>query len=105
MNPIKKSFSYGSHTVTFETGEIARQASGAVMVSMGDTVVLVTAVGLKSGAEGRDFFPLTVDYQERTYAAGKIPGGFFRREGRPSENETLVSRLIDRPLRDRKSVV
>ena len=99
MNPIKKSFSYGSHTVTFETGEIARQASGAVMVSMGDTVVLVTAVGLKSGAEGRDFFPLTVDYQERTYAAGKIPGGFFRREGRPSENETLVSRLIDRPLR------
>jgi polyribonucleotide nucleotidyltransferase len=99
VNPIKKSFSYGSHTVTFETGEIARQASGAVMVSMGDTVVLVTAVGLKSGAEGRDFFPLTVDYQERTYAAGKIPGGFFRREGRPSENETLVSRLIDRPLR------
>ena len=99
MNPIKKSFQYGSHTVTFETGEIARQASGAVMVSMGDTVVLVTAVGLKVGIEGRDFFPLTVDYQERTYAAGKIPGGFFRREGRPSENETLVSRLIDRPLR------
>ena len=99
MNPIKKSFQYGSHTVTFETGEIARQASGAVMVSMGDTVVMVTAVGLKKGIEGRDFFPLTVDYQERTYAAGKIPGGFFRREGRPSENETLVSRLIDRPLR------
>jgi len=99
VNPIKKSFQYGSHTVTFETGEIARQATGAVMVSMGDTVVLVTAVGLKTGAEGRDFFPLTVDYQERTYAAGKIPGGFFRREGRPSENETLVSRLIDRPLR------
>ncbi len=99
MNPIKKSFQYGSHTVTFETGEIARQATGAVMVSMGDTVVLVTAVGLKAGAEGRDFFPLTVDYQERTYAAGKIPGGFFRREGRPSENETLVCRLIDRPLR------
>ncbi len=69
------------------------------MVSMGDTVVLVTAVGLKKGSEGRDFFPMTVDYQERTYAAGKIPGGFFRREGRPSENETLVSRLIDRPLR------
>ncbi|WP_455234688.1 polyribonucleotide nucleotidyltransferase [Thiogranum longum] len=99
MNPIKKSFQYGSHTVTFETGEIARQSTGAVMVSMGDTVVLVTAVGLKRGAEGRDFFPLTVDYQERTYAAGTIPGGFFRREGRPSENETLVSRLIDRPLR------
>ncbi len=99
MNPIKKSFQYGSHTVTFETGEIARQASGAVMVSMGDTVVMVTAVGLKKCIEGRDFFPLTVDYQERTYAAGKIPGGFFRREGRPNENETLVSRLIDRPLR------
>ncbi|MBZ0070183.1 MAG: polyribonucleotide nucleotidyltransferase [Thiohalobacteraceae bacterium] len=99
MNPIKKSFQYGAHTVTLETGEIARQASGAVIVSMGDTVVLVTAVGLKRGAEGRDFFPLTVDYQERTYAAGKIPGGFFRREGRPSENETLVSRLIDRPIR------
>ncbi len=99
MNPIKKSFQYGSHTVTFETGEIARQASGAVMVSMGDTVVFVTAVGLKSGSEGRDFFPLTVDYQERTYAAGAIPGGFFRREGRPSENETLLSRLIDRPIR------
>ncbi|MGD2076636.1 MAG: polyribonucleotide nucleotidyltransferase [Gammaproteobacteria bacterium] len=99
MSPIKKSFPYGSHTVTLETGEIARQATGAVMVSMGDTSVLVTAVGLKTGVEGRDFFPLTVDYQERTYAAGKIPGGFFRREGRPSENETLVSRLIDRPLR------
>ena len=99
MNPIKKSFQYGSHTVTFETGEIARQASGAVMVSMGDTVVFVTAVGLKRGSEGRDFFPLTVDYQERTYAAGTIPGGFFRREGRPSENETLLCRLIDRPIR------
>ena len=99
MNPIKKSFQYGSHTVTFETGEIARQASGAVMVSMGDTMVFVTAVGLKRGSEGRDFFPLTVDYQERTYAAGSIPGGFFRREGRPSENETLLCRLIDRPIR------
>ena len=99
MNPIKKSFQYGSHTVTFETGEIARQASGAVMVSMGDTIVFVTAVGLKRGSEGRDFFPLTVDYQERTYAAGSIPGGFFRREGRPSENETLLCRLIDRPIR------
>ncbi len=99
MNPIKKSFQYGSHTVTMETGEIARQASGAVMVSMGETVVFVTAVGLKRGSEGRDFFPLTVDYQERTYAAGQIPGGFFRREGRPSENETLLCRLIDRPIR------
>jgi len=99
VNSIKKTFQYGAQTVTLETGEIARQASGAVMVSMGDTVVLVTAVGLKKGSEGRDFFPMTVDYQERTYAAGKIPGGFFRREGRPSENETLVSRLIDRPLR------
>ncbi len=98
MNPIKKSFQYGSHTVTFETGEIARQASGAVMVSMGDTQVFVTAVGLKRGSD-RDFFPLTVDYQERTYAAGTIPGGFFRREGRPSENETLLCRLIDRPIR------
>ncbi len=98
MNPIKKSFQYGSHTVTFETGEIARQASGAVMVSMGDTQVFVTVVGLKRGTD-RDFFPLTVDYQERTYAAGTIPGGFFRREGRPSENETLLCRLIDRPIR------
>ena len=99
MNPIKKSFQYGDQTVTFETGEIARQASGSIMVSMGETVVMVTAVGLKRASEGRDFFPLTVDYQERTYAAGKIPGGFFRREGRPSENETLISRLIDRPIR------
>jgi len=99
VNPIKKSFQYGSHTVIMETGEIARQASGAVMVSMGETVVFVTAVGLKRGSEGRDFFPLTVDYQERTYAAGHIPGGFFRREGRPSENETLLCRLIDRPIR------
>ena len=99
MNPIKKSFQYGAHTVTIETGEIARQASGAVIVSMGDTQVMVTTVGRNKGIEGRDFFPLTVDYQERTYAAGKIPGGFFRREGRPSENETLVSRLIDRPIR------
>jgi polyribonucleotide nucleotidyltransferase len=99
VNPIKKTFQYGSQKVTFETGEIARQASGAVMVSMGETVVFVTAVGMKRGSEGRDFFPLTVDYQERTYAAGQIPGGFFRREGRPSENETLLSRLIDRPIR------
>jgi polyribonucleotide nucleotidyltransferase len=99
VTPISKEFQYGKHTVKLETGEIARQASGAVMCSMGDTVVLVTAVAMKDAAEGRDFFPLTVNYQERTYAAGKIPGGFFRREGRPSEKETLTSRLIDRPLR------
>ncbi len=99
MKPVKKAFQYGEHTVTLETGEIARQASGAVMVSMGDTTVLVTVVASKEAKEGRDFFPLTVDYQEKTYAAGKIPGGFFRREGRPSEGETLTSRLIDRPIR------
>jgi len=99
VSVIKKSFQYGDQTVTLETGEIARQASGAVMVSMGETVILATVVGARKGIEGRDFFPLTVDYQEKTYAAGSIPGGFFRREGRPSENETLVSRLIDRPLR------
>jgi polyribonucleotide nucleotidyltransferase len=99
VSVIKKSFQYGGQTVTLETGEIARQATGAVVVSMGDTVILATVVAAKKGAEGRDFFPLTVDYQEKTYAAGTIPGGFFRREGRPSENETLVSRLIDRPLR------
>jgi len=96
---IKKTFQYGEHTVTIETGEIARQASGAVLVNMSDTVVMVTAVGMKTADEGRDFFPLTVNYQEKTYAAGKIPGGFFRREGRPSESETLTSRLIDRPIR------
>ncbi|MGH8536641.1 MAG: polyribonucleotide nucleotidyltransferase [Gammaproteobacteria bacterium] len=99
MRLVKKSFQYGSHVVAIETGEIARQASAAVTVSMGDTVVLVSVVGSKEPVPGRDFFPLTVDYQERTYAAGKIPGGFFKREGRPSEKETLTSRLIDRPLR------
>ncbi|MEN8174904.1 MAG: polyribonucleotide nucleotidyltransferase, partial [Pseudomonadota bacterium] len=99
MTPIKKTFQYGEHTVTLETGEIARQADGAVMVNMGDTVVLVTVVAERNAAEGRDFFPLTIDYQEKTYAAGKIPGGFFRREGRPGEKEILTSRLIDRPLR------
>jgi polyribonucleotide nucleotidyltransferase len=99
MTPVKKQFQYGEHTVTFETGEIARQATGAVMVSMGETVVLVTVVADKKEVEGRDFFPLTVDYQEKTYAAGKIPGGFLKREGRPSEHETLTSRLIDRPVR------
>ena len=82
---IKKSFQYGDLTVTLETSEIARQATGAVMISMGETVVFVTAVCAKDADEGRDFFPMTVNYQERTYAAGKIPGGFFRREGRPSE--------------------
>ncbi|MDA8095362.1 MAG: polyribonucleotide nucleotidyltransferase [Betaproteobacteria bacterium] len=99
MRQIKKSFTYGRHAVTLETGEIARQATGAVLVNMEDTVVLVTVVGLKDAKPGQDFFPLTVDYQERTYAAGKIPGGFFKREGKPSEKETLTSRLIDRPLR------
>ena len=98
MTAIKKTFSYGDHTVTLETGAIARQANAAVVVSMGDTVVLVTVVANESGVE-RDFFPLTVNYQERTYAAGRIPGGYFKREGKPSEKETLTSRLIDRPLR------
>ncbi len=99
MTSSKKTFQYGKHDVTLETGEIARQASASVMASMGDTVVMVTAVGVQEAEEGRDFFPLTVNYQERTYAAGKIPGGFFKREGRPSEKETLTSRLIDRPIR------
>ncbi|MCF8177324.1 MAG: polyribonucleotide nucleotidyltransferase [Sulfuritalea sp.] len=99
MNPIKKSFAYGDHTVTLETAEIARQAGGAVMVTMDDTVVLATVVGARNAKPGQDFFPLTVDYQERTYAAGRIPGGFFKREGRPSEKEILTCRLIDRPLR------
>ncbi len=96
---ITKSFQFGRHTVTLETGEIARQASGAVLVNMDDTVVLVTVVGQKTVKAGQDFFPLTVDYQEKTYAAGRIPGGFFKREGKPSEKETLTCRLIDRPLR------
>jgi polyribonucleotide nucleotidyltransferase len=99
VSAIKKSFKYGDHTVTLETGELARQADGAVLVSMSETVVLVTAVGLKKATPGRDFFPLTVNYQEKTYAAGRIPGGFFKREGRPTEKETLTSRLIDRPIR------
>ncbi len=99
MNPIKKTFQYGAHQVTLETGEIARQASGAVIVNMADTVVFVTVVGSKTADPGRGFFPLTVDYQEKTYAAGRIPGGFFKREGRPSEKETLTCRLIDRPIR------
>ncbi len=99
MNSIKKSFQYGAQQVTIETSEIARQADGAVLVNMGDTTVLVTAVGVREAREGQDFFPLTVNYQEKTYAAGKIPGGFFKREGRPTEKETLISRLIDRPIR------
>ena len=99
LTPIKKSFAYGAHTVTLETGEIARQSGGAVLVNMDDTVVLATVVGAKQAKPGQDFFPLTVDYVEKTYAAGKIPGGFFKREGRPSEKETLTSRLIDRPIR------
>ncbi len=99
MNPIKKTFSYGAHPVTLETGEIARQAHGAVVCTMDDTVVLATVVAAKTPKAGQDWFPLTVDYVEKTYAAGKIPGGFFKREGRPTEKETLTSRLIDRPIR------
>ena len=99
MNPIVKQFQYGQHTVTLETGAIARQATAAVMASMDDTTVFVSVVAKKDVKEGQDFFPLTVNYQERTYAAGKIPGGFFKREGRPSEGETLTARLIDRPIR------
>ncbi|MBN8727369.1 MAG: polyribonucleotide nucleotidyltransferase [Xanthomonadales bacterium] len=99
MAKVTKSFQYGAHTVTLETGEIARQASGAVLVSMGGTVVLVSAVAAARAREGQDFFPLTVDYVEKFYSAGRIPGGFFKREGRPTEKETLTSRLIDRPIR------
>ncbi|MCH2670163.1 MAG: polyribonucleotide nucleotidyltransferase [Gammaproteobacteria bacterium] len=99
MVKLSRTFPYGDHEVTIETGVVARQADGSVLVKMSDTVVLVTAVGQKGHAEGRDFFPLTVNYQEKTYAAGRIPGGFFKREGRPTEKETLTSRLIDRPIR------
>jgi polyribonucleotide nucleotidyltransferase len=99
VNSTTKTFQYGEHQVSLTTGGIARQADGAVMVNMADTIVLVTAVGRKAADPGRDFFPLTVNYQEKTYAAGKIPGGFFKREGRPAEKETLVCRLIDRPIR------
>ena len=99
FNKVTKTFQYGQHTVTMETGRIARQASGAVLLNMDDTVVLATVVAKEQAKAGQDFFPLTVDYIEKVYSAGRIPGGFFRREGRPSENETLVSRLIDRPLR------
>ena len=99
MNPVIKKFQFGGQEVTMETGEIARQTSSAIKISIGDTMVLVSAVGKKETKPGQDFFPLTINYQERTYAAGKIPGGFFKREGRPSEAETLICRLIDRPLR------
>ncbi len=99
FNKITKTFQYGAHQVTLETGEIARQAGGAVLVTVDDTVVLATVVASKNAKPGQDFFPLTVDYIEKTYAAGKIPGGFFKREGKPSEKETLTSRLIDRPIR------
>ena len=98
-NPVIKKFQFGGQEVTMETGEIARQTSSAIKISIGDTMVLVSAVGKKETKPGQDFFPLTINYQERTYAAGKIPGGFFKREGRPSEAETLICRLIDRPLR------
>ncbi len=99
MAKIVKTFQYGKHQVSIETGEVARQASGSVIVSVEGTVVLVTAVAAKSAREGMDFFPLTVDYQEKFYAGGRIPGGFFKREGRATEKETLISRLIDRPIR------
>ncbi|MDD4882057.1 MAG: polyribonucleotide nucleotidyltransferase [Gallionellaceae bacterium] len=99
MNPVKKTFQYGRHQVTLETGEVARQAGGAVLVNMDDTVVLVAVTAKNEVKPGQDFFPLTVDYMEKTYAAGRIPGGFFKREGKPSEKETLTSRLIDRPIR------
>ncbi|MBX2824385.1 MAG: polyribonucleotide nucleotidyltransferase [Gammaproteobacteria bacterium] len=99
MTTYTKTFQYGDRTVTLQTGEIARQATASIVAAMGDTVVLVTAVGRKEAKPGQDFFPLTINYQEKTYAAGKIPGGFFKREGRPSESETLICRLIDRPLR------
>src|SRR5579872_3259456 len=99
MGSVTKTLRYGNHTLTIETGVVAKQATGSVMVTMDDTVVLVTAVVKESDGMDRDFFPLTVNYQERTYAAGRIPGGYIKREGRPSEKETLTSRLIDRPLR------
>ncbi|MEM1243673.1 MAG: polyribonucleotide nucleotidyltransferase [Pseudomonadota bacterium] len=99
MSVIQKTFQYGEHQVTIKTGLVARQADGAVLISMGDTMLLVTAVFNKDAVEGRDFFPLTVNYQEKSYAAGKVPGGYFKREGKPSEREVLISRLIDRPIR------
>ena len=99
FNKVTKTFQWGQHTVKMETGEVARQAGGAVLLDMDGTVVLATVVASKSAKPGQDFFPLTVDYIEKTYAAGKIPGSFFKREAKPSEFETLTSRLIDRPIR------
>ena len=99
FNYFRKELDWGGRKLVLETGKMARQADGAVLVSYGDTIVMCTAVGLRTSKPGQDFFPLTVHYQEKAFAAGKIPGGFFKREGRPSENETLVSRLIDRPIR------
>src|SRR4030067_1189014 len=99
LSHYKKTLTFGNHQLTLETGEIARQASGAVMVSLDDTMVLVSVVGKKDAKPDQDFFPLTVDYVEKTYAAGKIPGGFFKREGRPGEQEILSARLVDRPIR------
>jgi polyribonucleotide nucleotidyltransferase len=99
VQKITKSFQYGEHTVTIETGQIARQANATVMVTMADTVVMVAAVGRREPNPGQSFFPLTVNYQEKFYAAGRIPGGFFKREGRPTEKEVLTCRLIDRPIR------
>src|SRR3954453_4752121 len=99
FNYFRKELDWGGRKLILETGKIARQADGAVMARYGDTIVLCTAVGVRSTKPGQDFFPLTVNYQEKAFAAGKIPGGFFKREGRPSENEVLVSRLIDRPIR------
>ena len=99
MNPVRKEFQFGDHRVVLEANKIARQATGAVVASMGDTVVLCTVVANPTPNPGQDFFPLTVNYQEKFYATGKIPGGFLRREGRPTDKETLTSRLIDRPIR------
>src|SRR5580692_6601427 len=99
FNYFRKELDWGGRKLVLETGKIARQADGAVLISYGETIVLCTAVGVKSAKPGQDFFPLTVNYQEKAFAAGRIPGGFFKREGRPSEKETLVSRLIDRPIR------
>ena len=99
MTPVTKTFQLGDQTVTLETGRIARQASGAVLATMGELQVLATVVGAKSAREGQDFFPLSVHYQEKVYSAGRIPGGYLKREGKASEKETLTSRLIDRPIR------
>src|ERR687885_278217 len=99
FNYFRKEIDWGGRKLVLETGKVARQADGAVMVRYGETIVLCTAVGVREAKPGQDFFPLTVNYQEKAFAAGKIPGGFFKREGRPSEHETLVSRLIDRPIR------